>query len=204
MSVWRETIYLVDDDELILAGISTYLRDKHFEVRTFNNGLDFLRALPLAHPSVIILDMHMPLLGGLDIQRKLLEIDNDSPIFFLSGESKSQQIIDALKGGAYEFFLKPVSPKLLFEALQRTFKSKYQRDSATNDEINKSALLSQLTPVEHQILLMFLKGHPNKTVAEAMHLKADTIKKRRAHIYEKLQVTNLPELLDQFSNLLNR
>lgn len=201
MSVLRETVYLVDDDHQILSGVATFLRDKHFEVRTFSDGMEFLKSFPIPHPSVIVLDMHMPTLSGLDIQSKLSELGNQSPIFFLSGESKSQQIIDALQGGAYEFFLKPVSPKVLLDALNRVFEANQHYEHNLQDEARRNALLSLLTPVEHEILQFFLHGHPNKMVAEAMNLKADTIKKRRAHIYAKLQVENLPELLNEYSDI---
>lgn len=204
MSLMRRTVYLVDDDEQILSGVATFLRDKHFEVRTFADGLEFLKAFPIAHPSVIVLDMHMPTLSGLDIQSKLAELGNLAPIFFLSGESISQQIIDALKGGAYEFFLKPVSPSVLLDALNHAFEDYHTREQVIKDEADCNALLDLLTPIERQILEYFLQGHPNKMVAEAMHLKADTIKKRRAHIYEKLQVENLPELLDKYRKISQR
>jgi two-component system response regulator TtrR len=202
MSMSREVVYLVDDDEQILAGVATFLRDKHFEVRTFTNGLEFLKVFPLIQPSVVVLDMHMPGLSGLDIQQKLIELKNESPVFFLSGESKSQQIIDALKGGAYEFFLKPVSPTVLLDALNRIFKAKRQEEQAIKDRLASDALLEQLTSIEHEILQLFLHGHSNKMVGAAMNLKADTIKKRRAQIYEKLQVENLPGLINKFSHQL--
>lgn len=204
MSLMRETVYLVDDDEQILSGVATFLRDKHFEVRTFADGLEFLNAFPIAHPSVIVLDMHMPALSGLDIQSKLAELGNLAPVFFLSGESMPQQIIDALKGGADEFFLKPLSPKVLLDTLNRVFKGNHHHEQKIKDEANRIALLNLLTPIEHQILQFFLLGHPNKMVAEAMNLKPDTIKKRRAHIYEKLQVENLPELLDKYKDAIKR
>lgn len=204
MSLNRLTVYLVDDDEQILSSLSTFLQDKHFQVRAFSDGIAFLKSFPIAHPSVIVLDMHMPTLNGLDIQSKLSELGNQSPIFFLSGESKSQQIIDALKGGADEFLLKPVSPKFLLDALNRAFEDGHKNEQVIKDKLHRSALLNLLTPIEHRILQFFLQGHSNKMIAEAMHVKADTIKKRRAHIYEKLQVENLSELLDQFSNSLKR
>jgi FixJ family two-component response regulator len=127
-SLERDVVYLVDDDAEILSGIAMFLRDKHFEVRVFSNGHEFLKAFPLAQPSVIVLDMHMPELSGLDIQAKLLALNNTSPVFFLSGESKSQQIIDALKGGAYEFLLKPVCPNTLLESLKRAFAVKHKEE----------------------------------------------------------------------------
>lgn len=203
MSLERDIVYLVDDDEEILSGIATFLRDKHFEVRTFASGVEFLATLPLAQPSVIILDMHMPEITGLDIQAKLVSENNHSPIFFLSGESQSQQIIDALKGGAYEFLLKPVVPNVLLESLQRAFAIKHREDQLAKNKANYQTLLAHLTSTEYQILQYFMHGLSNKMIAETMGLKADTIKKRRAQIYDKLGVENLPKLLERFGKLLN-
>ena len=203
MSQSREVVYLVDDAAEILSGIATFLRDKHFEVRAFSNGIEFLKAFPLAQPSVVVLDMHMPELSGLDIQAKLLALNNSSPVFFLSGESQSQQIIDALKGGAYEFLLKPVAPDALLDSLKRVFSAKHKEDRFAKEKANCEALLGQLTTIEYQILHYFMHGLSNKMVAEAMGLKADTIKKRRAQIYDKLDVENLPELLEKFGKCLN-
>jgi FixJ family two-component response regulator len=202
MSQTRDVVYLVDDDVEILFSISTFLRDKHFEVRSFSSGIDFLKALPLVQPSVIILDMHMPSLSGLDIQQKLVEAGNQAPVLFLSGVSESQQIINALKAGAAEFLLKPVAPEVLLNCLNLFFESEHQKELDVKNSFNQQALLAKLTRLEHEVLIHFLHGLSNKMIAEVMHLKADTIKKRRSQIYDKLQVGNLPELLERFGKNL--
>ena len=198
MSLAPDIVYLVDDEVEILSSISMFLRDKHFEVRSFSSGIDFLKALPLAQPSVIILDMHMPSLSGLDVQKKLAEAGNQVPVLFLSGASESQQIINSLKGGADDFLLKPVAPQVLLECLNRAFESEHQKELDVKNSLNQQNLLRQLTKLEHEVLPHFIHGLSNKMIAEAMHLKADTIKKRRAQIYDKLQVENLPELIERF------
>lgn len=202
MSQTRDVVYLVDDDVEILFSISTFLRDKHFEVRSFSSGIDFLKALPLVQPSVIILDMHMPSLSGLDIQQKLVGAGNQAPVLFLSGVSESQQIINALKAGAAEFLLKPVAPEVLLNCLNLFFESEHQKELDVKNSFNQQALLAKLTRLEHEVLIHFLHGLSNKMIAEVMHLKADTIKKRRSQIYDKLQVGNLPELLERFGKNL--
>ena len=198
MRATKELVYLVDDDEQILTGVATFLRDQHFEVRVFSDGLEFIRVLPLRVPSIIVLDMHMPTISGLDIQKKLAEADNQSPVIFLSGASESQQIIDAIKGGADEFLLKPVAPQVLLDCLRRIFASEHQKEQIVKNSFQREPLLSQLTKLELKVFQYFLHGHSNKMIAELMHLKADTIKKRRAQIYDKLQVNNLAELLEKF------
>lgn len=202
MNLARNIVYMVDDEVEILSSIGTFLRDKHFEVRSFSSGIDFLKALPLAQSSVIVLDMHMPSLGGLDIQKKLIEAGNQAPVLFLSGASEPQQIINALKNGANEFLLKPVAPQVLLESLNRAFESEHQKQQEVKNSLNQRDLLRQLTKLEHEVLPHFLHGLSNKMIAQAMDLKADTIKKKRSQIYDKLQVENLAELLEKFGKKL--
>jgi len=197
----RRSVYLVDDDVEIVANIATFLRDKHFDVRTFSSGDDFFKAFPLNSPAVIVLDMQMPGLNGLDIQARLNAQHVDVPIFFLSGDSKSQQIIDALKNGAYEFLLKPVMPNVLLDLLTHSFEQQANLQSEVQQIAHYERLFQTLTDSEKKIFAYLIQGFSNKGIAELMGLKADTIKKRRAQIYQNLQVEDLPELIKRFGKI---
>jgi len=197
----RRTVYLVDDDVEIIANIATFLRDKHFEVRHFSRGEDFLTSLPLNLPAVVVLDMQMPESNGLEIQNALVEQGVTSPIFFLSGDSKSQQIIDALKNGAYEFLLKPVKPNLLLDLLNKAFAQQESQDVLNKELMQNQMRLELLNKNEREIFNFFIQGFQNKDIAEKLSLQADTIKKRRAQIYLKLDVDDLPELIKKYGKL---
>jgi len=197
----RRTVYLVDDDVEIIANIATFLRDKHFEVRHFSRGEDFLTSLPLNLPAVVVLDMQMPESNGLEIQNALVEQGVTSPIFFLSGDSKSQQIIDALKNGAYEFLLKPVKPSLLLDLLNKAFTQQESQDALNKKLVQSQKCLELLNKNEREVLNYFIQGFSNKNVAEKLGLQADTIKKRRAQIYLKLKVDDLPGLIKKYGKL---
>lgn len=197
----RRTVYLVDDDAEIVANIATFLRDKHFEVRHFSRGEDFLATLPLSLPAVIVLDMQMPGLNGLDIQKVLVGQGVTSPIFFLSGDSKSQQIIDALKNGAYEFLLKPVMPTVLLDLLNKAFDQQENYETFNKETIQNQKRLALLNKYEQEIFRYFVRGFSNKQIAENLGLQADTIKKRRSQIYLKLEVNDLPDLIKRYGKL---
>lgn len=94
-----------------------------------------------------------------------------------------------------------MSPSTLLEALVRAFQDRNQLERLLKESAERKKLISKLTQTEVEIMQFFLKGYSNKMVGEAMGLKADTIKKRRAQIYAKLQVGNLPELLNSFSDI---
>ena len=194
----RRTVYLVDDDAAIVSNIVTFLKDKHFDVRHFLCGEDFLAALPLNLPAVILLDMQMPGLNGLDIQRMLVAQEVHTPIFFLSGDSKSQQIIDALKQGAYEFLLKPVMPHILLNLLNKVFEQQEAQGALNKEFVQNQTRLGLLNKNEREVFNYFIQGFSNKSAAEKLGLKADTIKKKRAQIYLKLEVDDLPELIKKY------
>lgn len=199
----RRTVYLVDDDAEIVANIATFLRDKHFDVRLFQNGNDFLAALPLSFPAVIILDMQMPKMSGLDIQKALVKQNVHAPIFFLSGDSKSQQIIDALKQGAHEFLLKPVVPSTLLALLKKVFEQQESYEADNKALMQNKKHLELLSKHEREVFSYFIKGFSNKNIAERIGLQADTIKKKRAQIYLKLEVEDLPELIRKYGKLID-
>ena len=199
----RRTVYLVDDDAEIVANIATFLKDKHFDVRLFSNGDDFLLALPLSFPAVIILDMQMPNMNGLDIQKALVKKNINAPIFFLSGDSKSQQIIDALKQGAYEFLLKPVAPTMLFNLLKKAFEQLESYEADNKTLIENKRRLGLLSKSEREVFNYFVQGFSNKNIAEKLGLQADTIKKKRAQLYLKLVVDDLPELIKKYGKLID-
>ncbi len=197
----RRTVYLVDDDEEIVSNIATYLREKHYEVRQFSRGQDFLSALPLNFPAVVVLDMQMPGLNGLEIQKALARQAFKVPIFFLSGDSKSQQIIDAMKQGAYEFLLKPVMPNILSGLLNKVFLQQEAFEANNKELVQNQARLALLTKYERQSFNYLVQGFSNKKIAGLLGLQADTIKKRRAQIYLKLEAADLPELIKKYGKL---
>jgi len=157
--------------------------------------------LPLNLPAVVVLDMQMPESNGLEIQNALVEQGVTSPIFFLSGDSKSQQIIDALKNGAYEFLLKPVKPSLLLDLLNKAFTQQESQDALNKKLVQSQKCLELLNKNEREVLNYFIQGFSNKNVAEKLGLQADTIKKRRAQIYLKLKVDDLPGLIKKYGKL---
>lgn len=187
-------VYLIDDDLDILNNVAIFLRDEHFTVKTCASVSNFKASLPLAKPCVIVADMQMPFETGLDLQNYLIESKIDAPIIFMSGNSQPQQIISALKQGANDFLLKPIVPSELLKVLDQTFD---QLKNLQQDE-KIQIQTERLTEKEREVADLIKQGFSNKSIAEIMNLKADTIKKRRAQIYLKLQCSDFPEFLKRF------
>jgi FixJ family two-component response regulator len=191
-----ENVYLVDDNAEIRFHLKALLVNKGYKVHEFEGAQAFLDGnVQLERPCVLVLDMRMPKLSGLDLQNHLKLQNIFIPIIFISGESQHQEIINAMKGGAIEFLWKPFKSDDLLAAIQRGM----NLDTANTNLIERKsklyALQSTLTRQENKIFLMMLKGLGNKDIGKELGISSDTVKKHRAQVLEKMQVNSLHELL---------
>ena len=192
----HEHVYLVDDNADIRFHLKGLLINKGYNVHEFDGAQAFLDGyVQLERPCVLVLDMRMPKLSGLDLQNHLKHQNIFIPIIFISGESQQQEIIDAMKGGAIEFLWKPFKSDDLLQAIQRGI----NLDTANTNLIQRKsklyALQSSLTRQENKIFLLMIKGLGNKDIGKELGIFSDTVKKHRAQVLDKMQVNNLHELL---------
>jgi len=192
----HENVYLVDDNADIRFHLKALLVNKGYNVHEFEGAQAFLdKHGQLEHPCVLVLDMRMPKLSGLDLQNHLKHQNIFIPIIFISGESQHQEIINAMKGGAIEFLWKPFKSDDLLAAIHRGI----NLDTANTNLIQRKsklyALQSSLTRQENKIFLLMIKGLGNKDIGKELGIFSDTVKKHRAQVLDKMQVNNLHELL---------
>ena len=189
-------VYLVDDNPEIRFHLKGLLVQKGYSVYDFDSARTFLDGLEkLEHPCVLVVDMRMPKLSGLDLQHQLKLKNIYIPSIFISGESQPQEIIDAMKTGAIEFLWKPFKSEHLIAALDRGLAIDIENTNIQNRKIKLKAYQAGLSPRENEIFLLMHKGLKNKEIGEKLGVFSDTVKKHRAHILEKMQVTTLHELL---------
>jgi FixJ family two-component response regulator len=192
----HEHVYLVDDNADIRFHLKGLLINKGYNVHEFDGAQAFLDGhVQLERPCVLVLDMRMPKLTGLDLQNHLKHQNIFIPIIFISGESQQQEIINAMKGGAIEFLWKPFKSDDLLQAIQRGI----NLDTANTNLIQRKsklyALQSTLTPQENKIFLLILGSLGNKEIGEELGIFSDTVKKHRAQVMAKMQVTKRSELV---------
>lgn len=188
-------IFLVDDDQDIRSSLGDVLRHLGYGVSDFASATAFLQQAPRFSPAVLVLDMRMPQMTGLDLQKALREQDWPLPIIFISGESKNQEIIDAMKFGAVDFLCKPFEYTQLVQVIDQALKRDVQRHAEKKRLLYVAALYQSLSRKEKDLFMLILVGHGNKDIALAKSLMADTVKKHRAHIFAKMQVNSLAELI---------
>ena len=188
-------VFLVDDDDDVRLSIAAVLRYLGYGVSDFESAESFLQQAHRCSPAVLVLDMLMPKMTGLDLQKKLFQQDWPLPIIYISGESRSQEIIDAMKLGATDFLLKPVTHTELIQVIDNSLKLDVQRH-ADQKRLKRVATLDQsFSAKELEILSLMLLGNGNKDIAATKNLMADMVKKYRAQIMAKMEVNSLAELI---------
>ena len=196
-----QTVYLVDDNPDIRWQLKELLMQHGLHVEVFASATDFLNHTNWSTPSVLVSDMRMPGMTGLELQSQLRTAHHIMPMIFISGESHHQEIIDAMKSGAIEFLWKPFSGTQLVEAIHRGMQLSLQAQHHRMRAQRAEQRYQDLSLREREILPYLLRGHGNKSIAASMDVLPDTVKKHRAQIFEKMQVENLPELIALWTDL---
>jgi len=189
-------VFIVDDDAEIRLHLGNLLRHVGYSVSDFGSAKEFLATDENLEASVLVLDMRMPIMSGLDLQKSLRTKGSDIPIIYISGESRSQEIIDAMKGGAIDFLWKPFSHTQLVEAIEKGLNLDQQHHTNRKHSKLVETLYETLSRREKSIFALMLLGHGNKDIAAKLSVMPDTVKKYRAQVFEKMQVDNLAALLD--------
>ena len=191
-----EHVYLVEDNAEIRFHLKALLINRGYKVHEFEGAQAFSdEHVQLEHPCVLILDMRMPKLSGLDLQNHLKHQNIFIPIIFISGESQHQEIIDAMKGGAIEFLWKPFKSNDLVAAVQRGINLDTANNNLNHRKSKLYALQSTLTPQENKIFLLMLGSLGNIEIGAELGIFSDTVKKHRAQVMAKMQVTKRSDLV---------
>lgn len=195
MSALNGTIYLIDDDDAIRRSLSRMLADVGYDVFDYNSATSFLSNSRVVSPAVILLDMQMPDLSGLELLDCLEKNGSTTPIIFLSGQSHPQQIVKGLKKGALDFLFKPFNLEELLNAIQTALeydRKQFKRILKTS-EIKQNFLL--LTPREKEVFFLLVSGLMNKEIAQQLGTTDATIKVHKARVMEKMRAASVQDLV---------
>jgi FixJ family two-component response regulator len=189
------TVFVVDDYAPVRTSISRLLRAHGFAVATFGSPQEFLTQHDPRAPGCLVLDVAMPALNGLELQRILATKGSALPIIFLTGTADVPKSVQAMKHGASDFLTKPVNDKELLAAVRTAI----EKDRALRQrQIELSeirARLATLTPREREVLEHVVKGQLNKQIAGDIGTVEQTVKVHRAHLMQKLKVQSVAELV---------
>jgi FixJ family two-component response regulator len=191
----RERIIIVDDDPSVRRGLKRLFVSSGYEVEDFASARQFLDA-DMAHdrPSCLVLDVQLPDLTGLDLQRELLERGRDMPIVFITGHGDIPMSVEAMKLGAVDFLPKPVESEELIRAAREALLKDRELLALSIEQKEIRRRLDTLTPREFEVLRYVISGLLNKQAAYALGITEKTVKVHRARVMEKMGASSLVDL----------
>jgi len=189
------TVFVVDDDPAVCRALSRLLSTAGYRVRAFDSAEGFLADRDSEAPGCLVLDVCLPGLDGMELQRSFLDSPCPRPIVFLTGQSDIQTSVDAMKAGAVDFLTKPIEGERLVAAIDKALRCDAERrlDYAIRSAIQRR--FDQLTPREKQVMDRIIRGRLNKVIAAELGIGEKTVKVHRARLMQKMGVRSVAELV---------
>jgi len=193
-------VFVIDDDISVRESLELLIQASGWEPETFTSGQDFLARGRVAVPHCLVLDLTLPGLSGLDLQRRVAE-RTDMPIIFISGHADIPMSVQAMKAGAIEFLTKPFAEQVLLDAIERALERSRR---ALEDGAHLKALqdrYASLTPREREVMALVASGLLNKQVGGELGISEITVKAHRGQVMRKMQADSLPALVHMVARL---
>ncbi|MFM0005081.1 response regulator [Paraburkholderia dipogonis] len=195
-----ELVYLVDDDSRVRDALSALLRANGRDVHAFNSGREFLDTPRQNGVACLILDLRMPGMCGLEVQ-KLVGMESPIPVIIITGRGDVPSTVLAMKGGAVDFLTKPLDEDTLMRAVDAALARAHVLRKQAEDTAALRALYESLTPREQELLPLLAGGLLNKQAAAILGITEYTVQVHRGHIMSKMQSGSFATLVRQASKL---
>jgi FixJ family two-component response regulator len=195
MSSGRSVVFVVDDDVSMREALRNLLRSVGLQVETFDTAQEFLARPRPDAPGCLILDVRLPGLSGLDLQRELAKADIDIPIIFITGHGDIQMSVQAMKAGAVEFLEKPFRDQDVLDAVQQAIERDHEARAQRRETAQLRARYDSLTAREREVMALVVRGLLNKQIAGQVGTTEATVKLHRGRVMHKMQADSLADLI---------
>jgi FixJ family two-component response regulator len=188
-------IYIVDDDEAVRESLQWLIESDGYFVKTYENAETFLSEFYPEQVCVLILDVRMPGMSGLELQEKLIEQNTHVPIIFITGHGDVEMAVNTMKKGAADFLEKPFDEKIVRELILKNIEISRKLLESQRQMKALTERFSRLTSRELQVLERIVAGRLNKQIADDLSISIKTVEAHRANIMDKLNVSTVADLL---------
>lgn len=196
-------VFVVDDDLSVREALSSLIRSVGLHVETYASAAEFLERLrlPIAVPACVVLDVRMPDMSGLELQRELGAAQGQLPIIFITGHGDIPMTVRAMKAGAVEFLPKPFRDQDLLDAISVSLQlaEAARRENVAAEGVR--ARFDTLTAREREVLALIVQGLRNKQTADRLGISEVTVKVHRHNIMEKMKASSMPALIAMLDRL---
>ena len=191
----QPTVYLVDDDTIVRKAIALSLGQAGLKVKDYGSAKTFLEEYQEENAGCLVLDLRMPEMDGLTLQKILNDKESDIPVIFISGDGDIPTSVRAIKRGAVDFLEKPFTREVLLSRVEEALEKYRSRSEDGAERELRSQLLAQLTARERETFTLIMKGKTNKEIARELDISFRTVEKYRASLMNKLGVQRFAELV---------
>jgi RNA polymerase sigma factor (sigma-70 family) len=195
MSEKSLVVYVVDDDDAVRESVKWLLESVGLTVASFSSAVDFLSNYDAETAGCLVLDVRMPGMSGLDLQKELVSRNISLPIIIITGHGDVPMAVRAMKSGAVDFIEKPFNDQVLLDCIQRTLKeaNRKREEQAWKREIQE--VIDRLTDREKEIMEQVIQGKSSRQIGEDLNISSKTIEVHRARIMKKMGVSTVVELV---------
>ena len=197
----RPIVFVVDDDVSVRESLELLVRNAGWQPETFESAQEFLNRPRPQVPSCLVLDLSLPGISGLDLQKQVSTERSDMPIIFITGHGDVPKSVQAMKAGAAEFLTKPVSQELLLAAIRQALersRTALGREAEMQELRKRFALLS---PREREVMALVVSGRLNKQIGGELDISVITVKTHRGKVMHKMKADSLADLVNMAAKL---
>jgi FixJ family two-component response regulator len=201
MATAKPIVFIVDDDAWVRESLETLIRDEGLQPETFASAQEFLDRPRVFTPSCLVLDISLPGLNGLELQKRVAAERTDMPIIFLTGHGDIPMSVGAMKAGAVEFLTKPFNDEVLLTAIRQALERSRLALAQGAEMQELRGRYASLTPRERDVMALVVSGLLNKQVAGELGITESTVKAHRGQVMQKMKANSVADLVKMTARL---
>ena len=201
MASAKHIVFVVDDDVWVRESLETLIQDEGWHAETFASAQEFLDRPRDLVPSCLLLDISLPGLNGLELQKRIAVERVDIPIIFITGHGDVPKTVQAMKAGAVEFLTKPFNDEVLLTAIRQALERSRLALAQESDMQDLRECYASLTPRERDVMALVVSGLLNKQVAGELGITESTVKAHRGQVMQKMKANSVADLVKMTARL---